>query len=64
MNATDGVWGSELAGAGLGGCVLILVDKEKTGDVMRRLNEEFYDRNGLPRSAFVCSPAEGSKIYY
>jgi galactokinase len=64
MNNTDGVWGSELAGAGLGGCVLILVDRAKTESIMKRLNEEFYDRNGLERSAFVCTPCDGSKIYY
>ena len=63
MNSTEGVWGSELAGAGLGGCVLVLVSKEHEETVMKRLNEEFYDRLGLPRSAFVCNPSEGSKVF-
>ena len=64
MNSTDGVLGSELAGAGLGGCVLILVKSDKTESVMKRLNEEFYDRLDLPRSAFVCKPSDGSKVFY
>lgn len=64
MNSTDGVWGSELSGAGLGGCVLVLVDKAKTDSVMQRLNTEFYDKNGLERSAFVCNPSDGSKVFY
>jgi galactokinase len=64
MNSTDGVWGSELSGAGLGGCVLVLVDKEKTDAVMNRLNTGFYDKNGLERSAFVCNPSDGSKVFY
>ncbi len=64
MNATEGVLGSELSGAGLGGCVLILVERDRTSAVMDKLNHEFYDRLGLPRSAFVCSPAQGSKVFY
>ena len=64
LNSTEGVHGSALAGAGLGGCVIVLVDREKTDSVMKRINEDFYDRNGLPRSAFVCNPSDGSKVYY
>ena len=63
MNSTEGVLGSEIAGAGLGGCVLVLVLKEHEEAVMKRLNEEFYDRLGLPRSAFVCNPSMGSKVF-
>ena len=55
---------SELSGAGLGGCVLILVEKEKTDAVMDRLNREFYDRLGLPHAAFVCCPSSGSRVFY
>ena len=64
MNRTDGVLGSELSDAGLGGCVLILVEKAKTDSVMEKLNRDFYDKLGLPRSAFVCHPAQGSKVFY
>ena len=63
LNSTEGVLGSEIAGAGLGGCVLVLVCKEHEDAVMKRLNEEFYDKLGLPRSAFVCNPSEGSKVF-
>jgi N-acetylgalactosamine kinase len=64
MNSTDGVLGSQIAGAGLGGCVLMLVENDKAESVLKRLNEEFYDRLNLPRSAFVCKPSDGSKIFY
>ena len=64
LNATEGVYGSAIAGTGLGGCVLALVDGNLAGDVLERLNREFYDRNSLPRSAFVCNPSEGSKVIY
>lgn len=64
MNSTEGVLGSELSGAGLGGCVLILVERAKTESVMDRLNRDFYDRLNLPHSAFVCTPSEGSRVFY
>ena len=64
MNATPGVLGSSLSGAGLGGCILVLVEKDRTDDVLDTLNREFYDKNGLPRSAFVCTPASGSCVLY
>ena len=64
MNSTDGVLGSELAGAGLGGCVLVLVRKDRTDAVLDRLNSEFYDRLGLERAAFVCNPSDGSRVFY
>ena len=54
----------QLAGAGLGGCVLILVENDKAESVLKRLNEEFYDRLNLPHSAFICKPSEGSKVIY
>ena len=64
MNTTEGVLGSELAGAGLGGCVLILVQKDFADKAIKRLNEEFYDTLGLQRSAFICNPSEGSRIFF
>jgi galactokinase len=64
LNSTPGVYGSAIAGAGLGGCVLALVDRARAGQVMERFSREFYDRDGLPRSAFVCDPSEGSKTFF
>ena len=39
LNATDGVLGSEIAGAGLGGCVVALVEKEKADKIISVVNE-------------------------
>ena len=55
----DGVKGAKLTGAGLGGSVLILVEKEKTGDLIEALNEKYYRPMGYPESAFVCKSVEG-----
>ena len=64
LDSTPGVLGSELSGAGLGGCVLALVEKTKTAEVVERLNREYYDRFGLPRSALVCTASGGSRVVY
>ena len=64
LNSTPGVYGSAIAGAGLGGCVLALTDRIRANQVLELLNREFYDRNSLPRSAFICNPSEGSKVVF
>ena len=64
LNATPGVLGSELSGAGLGGCVLALVEKAHTDEVVEKINHDYYDRFGLPRSALVCTASGGSRVVY
>jgi len=48
-----GVKGAQLAGAGLGGCVMVLADKERTQDLMQRLAAESID-------AHVFTPIAGA----
>lgn len=61
-NATPGVVGAQLAGAGLGGCMMILVYTQALDDLLRRLRQEFYNRNGLEFSAYVCTPVAGAGL--
>lgn len=62
LNATDGVLGCELAGAGLGGSVIVLVEKDKAAHVKETLGREFYDKKGLPRSAEIYLPSSGASV--
>lgn len=55
-----GVMGAELSGAGLGGCVIILVKKDKTEHLLSSLKEYYYDKNNLPMGAQVFIPVAGS----
>ena len=55
-----GVMGAELSGAGLGGCIIILVKKSKTDALLSALKEYYYDKNGLPMGAQVFIPVAGS----
>ncbi len=64
LNSCNGVLGSQLVGAGLGGCVLALVEKEKANDVIEIINKEYYDKFGYAKSANVYLSSNGSKVVY
>jgi N-acetylgalactosamine kinase len=59
---TPGVLGAQIAGAGLGGCAMVLVEADAVGRLEKRLTELFYQRQGLPSGLYVCTPAAGSRV--
>ena len=59
-NQTDGVLGAQLAGAGLGGCMMILVKNTAIGELRRNLIEKYYRPAGIPEVILVSSPIAGS----
>ena len=64
LDSAPGVYGAQLVGAGLGGCVVALVEKSKAESVLALLGREYYAKNGLPPAAFVCVPSAGSGVRY
>ncbi len=60
LDRTPGVLGSELAGAGLGGCVLALVETAAAGRILETLQREFYAPLNAPLAAFTCMPSAGA----
>lgn len=57
LNSLPGVYGSQIAGAGLGGCVIALVEEvraHKCAEIMRAAG---FD-------AFVCISGDGSRVRY
>ena len=64
LNSADGVLGSELVGAGLGGCVIALVERAKAQNVIDLVNKEYYDKNGFEHAANVFTAACGSSVIY
>lgn len=64
LNGTDGVLGSELVGAGLGGCVIALIEKSKAQSIINAVNEGYYDKNNLPHAADVYSASSGSSVIF
>lgn len=64
LNSTEGVLGSQLAGAGLGGCVVALIRKDAAESVIDTVNKGYYDRYGYPHSAEVYSASYGSSAIF
>lgn len=64
LNSTDGVLGSEIVGAGLGGCVIALIEKAKAQSILDRVNREYYDAYGCPHAANVYLPSPGSAVLF
>lgn len=59
---TPGVLGGQIAGAGLGGCAMVLAERHAVTSLQQRLNRLFYEPSGLPSGATVCTPSAGSSL--
>ena len=59
---TPGVLGAQLAGAGLGGCMMVLAHRDAVDELVLNLEQQYYDRAGIPSSVLVCRPIAGSGL--
>ena len=57
LNASKGVYGSQLVGAGLGGCVIALVESGEAAAIVEDLRAKGY-------RAFVSEPCDGSSVQF
>ncbi|MBP5672300.1 MAG: NTP transferase domain-containing protein [Victivallales bacterium] len=65
LDSTPGVLGSELVGAGLGGCIVALVKKDQAENIINVLNEKYYAKYGVePGHANVYQPSQGSSVEF
>ena len=64
LNNTNGVLGSEIVGAGLGGCVIALIEKSKANDIIENVNRNYYDKYGFTHAANVYSASSGSSVIF
>ncbi|MGW8182017.1 MAG: galactokinase family protein, partial [bacterium] len=60
--AAPGVVGARLVGAGLGGSILVIVQKEQTKELLKRLEEGYYAPHHLGLAAEVVEPVGGSGV--
>jgi N-acetylgalactosamine kinase len=58
----DGVLGAGLVGAGLGGCIVALAEKQAADNVIAAIEREYCRPRGLPVVAQVCPGVGGSGI--
>ncbi|NMA43474.1 MAG: NTP transferase domain-containing protein [Oligosphaeraceae bacterium] len=56
---SPGVEGAQLAGAGLGGCMMVLCRADHVDQLKERLQSLYYERHGLNPASLVCRPVAG-----
>ena len=59
-NQTEGVLGAQLAGAGLGGCMMILVKNTAIENLRKNLIDKYYRPDEIPEVILVSSPIAGA----
>ena len=60
--AVEGVAGAQIAGAGLGGCIMVLARKDCLEKVRRALTKHYYKPNKLKPVIFNCVTTEGAGL--
>ncbi len=60
--AVPGVVGAQLAGAGLGGCAMVLARSDSLRPLMSALRKGYYRPRKLPFDVHVCRPVAGSGV--
>ena len=61
-SSVPGVEGAQLAGAGLGGCMMVFAHRDAVEPLRRALVEGYYEPFGKPPSILLCRPIAGSGV--
>lgn len=59
---SPGVLGAGLTGAGLGGCVLVLIKEKNADQFLSTIKEKYYKPKGLAGGYEICSPGNGANF--
>jgi N-acetylgalactosamine kinase len=62
VRTVPGCYGAQLGGAGLGGCIMILVKSEAAEAAAQALRRDYYQPNKIDPMIHICQPVEGSGI--
>lgn len=57
--AAPGILGAQLAGAGFGGCMMVLAKAEAARDLIQRMDESYYKPENLRPGAIIVTPIAG-----
>lgn len=60
--AVDGCLGSQILGAGLGGCMMALVQAGAEEEVMQQLKKSYYGPRGLAPEVWATFPGPGASV--
>jgi N-acetylgalactosamine kinase len=58
----EGVVGAQLAGAGLGGCMMVLAHSDAVSSLRADLIEHYYEPHEQPPALLLCEPIAGSGV--
>jgi N-acetylgalactosamine kinase len=61
-SAVPGVAGAQLAGAGLGGCMMVLARVDAVDALRAELTAKYYQPAGRPPRILLCRPVAGAGI--
>ncbi len=61
---TRGVAGAQLAGAGLGGCLMVLVKREAVAALRENLKKLEAELEGISPTVLVCWPIAGAGLLF
>jgi N-acetylgalactosamine kinase len=59
---TEGVAGAQLAGAGLGGCMMVFAHRDAISNLIHNLTERYYSPHAKPPTILICRPIAGSNV--
>jgi len=59
---TEGVAGAQLAGAGLGGCMMVFTHRDAVSNLIHNLSERYYIPHDKPPEVLICHPVAGSNV--
>ena len=59
---TKGVIGAQLAGAGLGGCMMVLTRADAVDKLIANLNKHYYKPAKIKENILVCRPISGAGL--
>ena len=62
VSQVPGVAGAQIAGAGLGGCIMVLARKDAVAEVRRALVRGYYRPAGLKPAVIPCIAVEGAGL--
>lgn len=59
----DDVFGAQLSGAGMGGCAMILIEKEQRDTIKKLINDNYMKNFKKKCAIYYCQPVNGLSIY-
>ena len=60
--SVDGVLGAQIAGAGLGGCIMALIQDDACKRLEEAMIQHYYEPSILEPEMFICHPVNGSGL--